>query len=223
MFSRMQLTASANDLTERFSAMLPPDFTIDAKEISGFDHARHPIIRDVSPDIFDTGYRWGLVPPAWRKRPHDIWNHTISAKLEYLGKRKTWQQVSANRCLIPVTGFYEFHWNDPKGKSKTKYFIRSASEEIFALGGLYSEWQSPEGTILNTFAVCTTAANELMTFIHNKDAARNYHRMPVVINRGDEKRWLDPGVPAEAFAFPQHRPQLIANTVDEKKIQGTLF
>jgi putative SOS response-associated peptidase YedK len=223
MFSRMQFIADASALSKRFSASLPPDFKIREDEVTGFEHRPHPLIRTATPGTFDVDYRWGIVPPDWQKNPQEIWNHTISAKLEYLEKRNSWRQVSANRCLIPVTGFYEFHWNDPKGKSKTKYIIRSADETIFALAGLYSQWLDRGGIPLRTFAACTTPANPLMAFIHNKDAARNYHRMPVVIRRGDEAKWLDPDIPAMRFAFPGYQAPLVADIVGGQNGQPELF
>ncbi|RZJ31032.1 MAG: hypothetical protein EOO48_03290 [Flavobacterium sp.] len=219
MFSKMQFAATLEQTAAVFGVRLQRHQCQPSSLVNAFDHAFHPVITANNPEILDCRHRWGLVPPDWNKEPEEIWNHTISAKLEYLHKRYAWQKVSMNRCLIPVTGFYEYHWNDPKGKSKTRYLMTDPENEIFALGGLYSEWQK-DGIILKTFAVCTTKGNDIMEFVHNKDAAKNYSRMPVVLNIGDEKNWLDVKIPYADFAYPNHKP-LIKATPDP--VQPTLF
>ncbi|MNR64352.1 hypothetical protein D3C85_1869760 [compost metagenome] len=50
----------------------------------------------------------------------------------------------------------------------------------------------------------TTEANELMQYIHN-----HKRRMPVILNREDEKAWLDPTNKIADFAFP-YQTKLIA-------------
>lgn len=221
MFSRMQLLSTVTEITQRFDVTFLGEVSFQPSEvISAFDHLPHPIITSQSPNVADCNYRWGLIPPDWNKSPAQIWNHTISAKLEYLDKRYSWKQISNNRCLIPATAYYEFHWNDVKGKSKTRYTIRSTNSTLFSLAGLYSKWNAGNQT-LHTFAVCTTNANEIMQFVHNKDAAKNYHRMPIMLNAGHERDWLDTGIHYLDFAFPNYRPNLIAEP--DLGLQGMLF
>lgn len=43
------------------------------------------------------------------------------------------------------------------------------------LAGLWDGWRGPDGGVLRTFAIITTAANTLMAPIHN--------RMPVILER----------------------------------------
>jgi putative SOS response-associated peptidase YedK len=225
MFSRMQLLASTVDIASRFNTdVLDSKPILPKSEISGFDHALQPIILQSGTQLICSDSHWGLVPPDWRKAPEEIWNHTISAKLEYISKRYSWQKVSNNRCLVPATAYFEYRWNDPKGNSKTKYIIKDTSEELFALAGLFSVWRTPEGNLLRSFAVCTTMANETMEFVHNKDAAKNYHRMPVLLNREDEASWLDTSIPYMDFAYPNYRPSLTAAPTDDNPTgQTTLF
>jgi putative SOS response-associated peptidase YedK len=212
MFSRMQLLADTQMVATRFNVQKieNPEIFLPKMDISGFDHAAHPVIMRDSGQLICDDFHWGLVPPDWGKAPADIWNHTISAKLEYLDKRYAWQKVANNRCLVPATAYFEYHWNDAKGNSKTKYIIKNARADMFALAGLFSVWRNPQGRLLQTFAVCTTEANEIMQYVHNKDAEKNYHRMPVMLNRGVEKNWLDESIPYMDFAFPNYQPDLTA-------------
>jgi len=226
MFSRMQLLASAETITSRFAAQSVCETKpfLPKEEISGFDHTPQPVILDSSGILICDQYHWGLVPPDWRKNPDAIWNHTISAKLEYVSRRYAWQKVVQQRVLIPGTAYFEYHWKNAKGHSKTKYMIQHASENLFALAGLYAHWRNSGGNILKTFAVCTTEANEIMRFVHNKDAAKNYHRMPVMLNRSDEMNWLDASIPHMDFMFPNYKPELIATPViKQSEVQTSLF
>ena len=56
--------------------------------------------------------------------------------------------------------------------------------------GMYEIWQNPhtkENT--QTFTILTVPANELCTKIHN--GGKNPFRMPLIVNRENEKLWLD--------------------------------
>jgi putative SOS response-associated peptidase YedK len=48
--------------------------------------------------------------------------------------------------------------------------------------GLYDTWQNPAGAMLQTYTIITTAANEVVAPLHD--------RMPVILHRDDEMRWL---------------------------------
>jgi len=218
----MQLLATPHEVAKRFGVGFFNALNFKpAAVITAFDHLAHPIITNENATAADCSYHWGLVPPDWNKPPEAIWNRTISAKLEYLDRRYSWKQVTQNRCLIPATAYFEYHWNDPKGKWKTRYIIRSNETPIFALAGLYSQWEK-EGKLLHTFAVCTTVGNDIMRFVHNKDAARDYFRMPVMLNADDEREWLDARNHHLDFAYPNYRPNLFAQA-ETDGFQGILF
>jgi putative SOS response-associated peptidase YedK len=220
MFSRMQLLASPREIAQRYRVELADRCRFEQSDvINAFEHLPHPIILKESSEL-TCQHKWGLVPPDWKAAPEALWDYTPTAKLEYISKRYSWKQVSENRCLVPATGYYEFHWNDRRGRSKTRFCIRHASGKIFSLAGLYSYWTNGR-VYLRTFAVCTTSANETMQTIHNKDAAKNYHRMPVMLNPDDESSWLDPSISHLEFGYPLYKPDLIA--IPDAGIQETLF
>lgn len=57
--------------------------------------------------------------------------------------------------------------------------------------GVYDSWKSPKrDKVYNTFSMLTTQANELTYEIHN--GGKNPHRMPVIVNKQDEEKRLDP-------------------------------
>lgn len=134
----------------------------------------------------------------------------MNAKIETIKEKPAYRNNYNKRCLVLVNGFYEWKWLDDKGKEKHKHFLSIKNQEIFSLGGIYSNWTDKEtGEEINTFSIVTTQANELMTEIHNTK-----HRMPVVLYRSMEKQWLkDRDI--EDFAFPNHESELLALNLDE--------
>jgi putative SOS response-associated peptidase YedK len=86
------------------------------------------------------------------------------------------------RCIVPVDGFFE--WKAIKGqKAKQPYAIAMKDGSPFGLGGLWENWKDPRsGEWIRTFAIITTAANELVAEIHDC--------MPLILAPGDYVRWL---------------------------------
>lgn len=124
--------------------------------------------------------RWGLVP-AWSK-DMKMGSKMINARAETIADKPSFKRLLRNqRCLILADGFYE--WREDTGR-KTPMFIRLKSKEPFGFAGLYDTWTSPEGEAVNTCTIITTSANELMRPFH--------HRMPVILPREAQARWLDP-------------------------------
>jgi putative SOS response-associated peptidase YedK len=124
--------------------------------------------------------RWGLVP-FWARDPR-IGYHNINARAETVELKPSFRKpFRTQRCLVPVNSFYE--WRRAGGE-KIPYSFSLINEETFSLAGLYDVWRDAEGRGLETFTIITCAANELMAPIHD--------RMPVILKRVDEHRWIDP-------------------------------
>lgn len=134
-------------------------------------------------------YRWGLVP-SWAKEI-SIGSKMINARADGIAEKPSFRSAfKRRRCLVPVTGFYE--WQKGEGKTKTPMYIHLKDQELFALAGLWEVWHSPDGDELRTFTIITTDANDFMTPIHN--------RMPVILRKADYATWLDPNdVPASVL------------------------
>ncbi len=84
------------------------------------------------------------------------------------------------RCIIPASGFFE--WKK-EGKLRTPFFIRHKSGKPVAFAGIWDRWHSPEGRIILSAAIITTAAMGAVEKIHN--------RMPLIIPRESIDSWLD--------------------------------
>lgn len=102
-----------------------------------------------------------------------------------------WQH---NRCIIPVTGFFEPH-RLPNGKAQY-YYTTLKDQELFSIAGLWDEWTHPQtGEKVLSFVLITTEANAMMRKIHN--GGGNPFRMPKILTQEQEKRWLDPSIASE--------------------------
>jgi len=127
--------------------------------------------------------KWGLVP-YWAKDPR-IGNKMINARAETILEKPSYRKpLQSKRCLVPVSGFYE--WQDT-GTGKMPYHIYLKDEPVFALAGLYDTWIDPQGQQLYTYTIITTSANSFMERLH--------HRMPVILGEETEDLWLDPATP----------------------------
>jgi putative SOS response-associated peptidase YedK len=126
--------------------------------------------------------RWGLVP-FFTKDLNDIKGlSTINARAETIMKAPTWREpFKKRRCLIPASAFYE--WPKEGKPPKQPYAFEMANAKPFAFAGLWDAWKDGEGHWLQSFAIVTTEANELMTKIHP--------RMPVILHARDYDRWLN--------------------------------
>lgn len=142
-------------------------------------------VRDMEVGREASMLRWGLVP-FWADDP-SIGNRMINARAETVHEKNAYRvPFSRRRCIVPATGFYE--WHDPgDGEGKQPWYIRSADEEILGFAGLWEEWEDEEtGEALETFTILTGEPNELVADIHD--------RMPVVLEPDDYALWIDPAL-----------------------------
>jgi putative SOS response-associated peptidase YedK len=128
--------------------------------------------------------RWGLVP-HWVKDIRTA-QRPINARAESLAEKPMFRPLLlSGRCLVPASGFYE--WKK-EGKHKAPFYFHLPESPLFAFAGLYDTWKGPEGKFLLTYTIITCEPNALLAEVHN--------RMPVILNRANEERWLsrDPPV-----------------------------
>lgn len=202
-----QQSKSAVELSDYFNRDIDyVENVFQSEFINGFSYPNIPIVLDSKPDIITTNFTWGLIPT---NRDKDFRKSTLNARLETLEEKPSFAPSINNRCLVIVSAYFDWHWNDPAGKSKTKYQIHSLVDEIFYLAGIYNTWQDKSGEIWNTYSIVTTEANDFMKYVHNRKEAEGDQRMPIHIKRADEKAWLDPKISTMDFAYPNYNPPLI--------------
>lgn len=132
------------------------------------------VITNQNPDKLSF-FKWGLVP-SWAKDTA-IGNKMINAKAETITEKPSFKNaIQQRRCLIPVDSFYE--WN----KEKEPYHFFLKGEEPFALAGIWDSWKDQNNNLTTTFSIITTEANDLLKLFHT--------RMPAIIDRNYEKKWL---------------------------------
>lgn len=171
---------------KRFTAKVDkPERFLQSDYIVGFDFKNVPVILNTAPKIINTNFHWGLVP-SWSK-DLDLRKNTLNARIESINEKPSFKNSINNRCLVIVSSFFEWHWNDDKGKSKDKYQIHSAEDKLFAFAGIYDTWFNPQTSInYHSFSIVTTAANKQMEYIHN-----HKKRMPIMLKKEDEMAYLN--------------------------------
>jgi putative SOS response-associated peptidase YedK len=147
--------------------------------------------------------RWGLVP-HWGKDDRGG-ARMINARAETLLERPSYRPlVSSRRCLVPASGFYEWH-----PATKQPYFIHLREQDVFAFAGLYDRWRGPDGEEVASYTIITTGPNDLMGTVHD--------RMPAILRQEDEEEWLDTDVterpPVLALLRPYHAAEMEAYPV----------
>ncbi len=151
-----------------------------------------------------THVRWGLVP-RWAKDP-SIGAKMNNARAETVAEKPSFREAyRKRRCLIPVSGYYE--WKLENGL-KQPYYIYPSGGALFAFAGLWEQWQD-----LQTCAVITTEANEKMAAVHE--------RMPVIVSPAEYSNWLSGGEallrPCPASAIDIHR---VSRAVNHARNEG---
>lgn len=183
MCGRYSLKADQRRVAEHFALATVPPLT-PRYNIAPTQSA--PIVR-----VDDSGQRrldllrWGLVP-SWAKDPA-IGSRMINARVETVREKPAYRSLvgggraQARRCLVPADGFFE--WAKSPG-GKQPYYFRLREQDLFAMAGLWDRWIDPQGRVIESFVVLTTAANELVRKCHD--------RMPVILRPDDYGLWLDP-------------------------------
>lgn len=171
MCGRYSLACDLRNLIKRYKA---------TKSIKSFQPSDEIFPTDLAPVVVRDQenmiamMKWGFAP-SFAKQP------LINARGESIDKKPTFKNSFYNRrCIIPVSSFYE--WEEKEGK-KIRKRISIDDEEIFSLAGLYDVFKDKEGKAYAAFTIITTEANKEIKVIH--------HRMPVIIPKNMESKWLD--------------------------------
>ncbi len=176
MCGRFNMLATPEQLMQAFNLDQLPGYKISYNFAPG-----QKILGIVQPEdnsLSAVSFDWGLVP-SWA-RDSKIGHSLINARAESLGEKPSFKAAyHKRRCLIPATGFYEWQ---KTGQGKQAYHICREDRRLFAFAGLWEHWEH-DGKALYSCTIITAAANALMQPIHD--------RMPVIIDAGQYRYWLD--------------------------------
>ena len=87
--------------------------------------------------------RWGLVPSWWSKSLKDVKMATFNARAETVETKSFFRDAfKRTRCLIPVSGYYE--WHATSGGKQPWYFTARDGSPALTVAGLWDEWKDRE-------------------------------------------------------------------------------
>ncbi len=161
--------------TTNESSLLEPNYNVAPSFVI-------PIITRNSPNEVVMA-RWGFLP-IWEidnPKPYGI----INIRSESCKEKPYFKKVVlSSRCLIPATGFYEWKEMKLEGKAeKIPFFISLKDQEMFSFAGVYSIYDGAEGKPQYFYAILTSEPNSFMKDI--------YRRMPVILEKKEEDKYLD--------------------------------
>jgi putative SOS response-associated peptidase YedK len=163
MCGRFALAVNAEDLIQHFelktNVVMKPRYNIAPQETV-------PVLKNLGEIDFLT---WGFLPFFKATKPNETGFINIRAETAH-EKPSFRQSLLKRRCLVPVTGYYE--WKTI-GRAKQPYYIKRKTVGLFGLAGLW------EG---DSFGILTVASNALLLPIH--------HRMPVILPLESYAEWM---------------------------------
>lgn len=142
-------------------------------------------------------FRFGL-QPSWANKPMYLFNARSEGDLnpdnmpDYAGVKGIFQKpafqkpIRSQRCLVLASAFIEGTYQHGLDEP---YLIKMTDNDPFAMAGIWDVWKDKNtGEELHSFAIITSVANELLLKLPHQ-------RSPVVLDRSDESKWLDPSLP----------------------------
>ena len=160
--------------------------------------------------------RWGFVP-HWYEKPNGG-PLLINARAETIAEKPAFRAACrARRCLIPVTGFYE--WTRDGKTTPLPWFVQRRDGAPLVMAGIWQDWERGDEAH-TTCAIVTTSANKAMARIH--------HRIPVILSQQDWSLWLGESgkgaallmksAPEDALSF--HR---VGTEVNSNRVSGAVL
>jgi putative SOS response-associated peptidase YedK len=119
---------------------------------------------------------------SWSKPLKELRLATFNARVETVETKPFFKGAfKSTRCLIPVSGYYE--WQDTPSGKQPWYFTARDGAPILTIAGLWDEWRNRETS--ETLTSCTmiiTTSNDFVGEVHD--------RMPALLQSQDFDPWL---------------------------------
>jgi putative SOS response-associated peptidase YedK len=184
--------------------------------VNGFTFPTMPVITNTNHNVFSSFF-WGLAPSwagSWDECQR-IRQLTLNAKAETIFEKSSFRNpILKKRCLVPATGFFEWHH---QGGKTYPFYISLKDEDVFMFAGIWDSWKEKNtGEIYNSYSIITTEANPLLAKIHNTKK-----RMPVILDPEKEFLWLDESLkPGDIMGLlkPYCEKEMQAHTINREKI-----
>jgi putative SOS response-associated peptidase YedK len=162
-----------------------------------------PILRHEESVVVVDPMQWGLVP-SWSKDP-SVGSKMINARSETITEKPSFRQsVPGRRCIIPMSGFYEWDRTDPK--RKVPFFVTREDGCLMLVAGIWTPSPALEGR--HTFSLITRESVDDLSHIHS--------RSPVEFHADDALEWMCNPVPPLELFEPEIQPRFIARKVSSR-------
>ncbi|MEK6579570.1 MAG: SOS response-associated peptidase [Bdellovibrionota bacterium] len=129
-------------------------------------------------------FRWGIIP-FWAKDVQSASKYSlINAKSEEITEKRSYKvPFQKQRCIVPVSGFFE--WKKSGVSPKSPFAIQAKDHSILSMAGIWEHWKSKDSEEeVWSFSIITTSPNSVIKKIHD--------RMPVILEPSEEAQWLNP-------------------------------
>lgn len=162
-----------------------------------------PILRHEESVVVVDPMQWGLVP-SWSKDP-TVGSKLINARSETITEKPSFRQsVPGRRCIIPMSGFYEWDRTDPK--RKVPFFVTREDGCLMLVAGIWTPSPALEGR--HTFSLITRESVDDLSHIHS--------RSPVEFHADDALEWMCNPVPPLELFQPEIQPRFVARKVSSR-------
>ena len=160
------------------------EFDTPQYHLNGFAHPPMLIITQERNDLLIPAY-WGIVPSNQNPDQLDAYYKKavkfgggLNARDDKLFDHFIYKNaIHTQKCLIPVSGFFEPHTFQ---KKKYPFYFKPATSKLLLLGGIYTRIEN-----LVTFSIITKKASPLFEKIHNLKK-----RQPLLFDQETAEKWL---------------------------------
>ncbi len=201
MCGRFILTQTATSLKNRFRLNLPE--SLDMKPSWNISPGQKTaVITNERPTELQL-YRFGLTP-SWAQKPILLINARsegdnnptndpdFTGEMAIFNKPAFRKPIRSQRCLVLADAYIEGTTVEKLDKPFV-IFLRNKVRP-FAFAGIWDVWKNPESEeVIHSFAILTTFPNQLASSLP-------HHRMPVILHREDEVRWLSNSLSTEELS-----------------------
>jgi putative SOS response-associated peptidase YedK len=178
MIERYSITASSAALAERFSVDVPdfyrPHYNAAPTQLL-------PVITSAAAAGLSVFY-WGI-SPEWSKNKM-VSEKIINQRNEVFEEKPALKRAMIkHRCIIPADGFYA--WKKVGKKTSIPYRFVPANNQLFAIAGMWEEFEDTDDHEIQTFKIITVPADATVSAV--------CERMPLILSLENESAWLDSG------------------------------